>query len=228
MLRDCFFLPKHIPQGVVSCAIFYWAWYLFFLSYLMSLTVFIFCASTRNGEFQERPSLQTSTAYEHFRRRPACSPRPHCLSPQTFASFGAIKILPLFSNAFASLPGILDLRRSLGTCLDFGPKFNRSCALSCFARSPAPFLKAIAGQAEVHEEWGGVVPGLARDSHALKMDGVVDRALEQAGMSSVDEVDAVAVTVRDSRFHGATQTVCVANQASRGRGSGSLEAIVSQ
>ncbi|CAM9823233.1 unnamed protein product, partial [Hapterophycus canaliculatus] len=55
--------------------------------------------------------------------------------------------------------------------------------------------EAIAGQAEVHEEWGGVVPGLARDSHALKMDGVVEKALEQAGMCSVDEVDAVAVTV---------------------------------
>eukprot|EP00752_Nemacystus_decipiens_P009626 g8601.t1 len=55
--------------------------------------------------------------------------------------------------------------------------------------------EAIAGQAEVHEEWGGVVPGLARDSHALKMDGVVDRALEQAGLASAAEVDAVAVTV---------------------------------
>ncbi|CAM9137282.1 unnamed protein product [Ectocarpus sp. 13 AM-2016] len=55
--------------------------------------------------------------------------------------------------------------------------------------------EAIAGQADVHEEWGGVVPGLARDSHALKMDGVVERALEQAGLGSAAEVDAVAVTV---------------------------------
>lgn len=47
----------------------------------------------------------------------------------------------------------------------------------------------------MHEEWGGVVPGLARDSHALKMDGVVERALEQAGLASAAEVDAVAVTV---------------------------------
>lgn len=39
------------------------------------------------------------------------------------------------------------------------------------------------------------MPGLARDSHALKMDGVVERALEQAGLASAAEVDAVAVTV---------------------------------
>lgn len=47
----------------------------------------------------------------------------------------------------------------------------------------------------MHEEWGGVVPGLARDSHALKMDGVVERALAGAGLSSAADVDAVAVTV---------------------------------
>lgn len=57
-------------------------------------------------------------------------------------------------------------------------------------------VKAIAGQADVHEEWGGVVPGLARDSHAAKMDDVVEKALRGAGMESAAEVDAVAVTVR--------------------------------
>ena len=56
-------------------------------------------------------------------------------------------------------------------------------------------MQAIAGQAEVHEKWGGVVPGLARDSHALKMDGIVDKALAAAGLSSPAGVDAVAVTV---------------------------------
>lgn len=50
------------------------------------------------------------------------------------------------------------------------------------------------------------MPGLARDSHALKMDGVVDRALDQAGLASAAEVDAVAVTVRDS---GLSCVVCV-------------------
>lgn len=57
------------------------------------------------------------------------------------------------------------------------------------------YFQAIAGQEEVHEQWGGVVPGLARDAHALKMDGVVDKALKEAGMNSASDVDAVAVTV---------------------------------
>lgn len=60
-------------------------------------------------------------------------------------------------------------------------------------------LQAIAGQAEVHEKWGGVVPGLARDSHALKMDGVVEKALTGAGLSSAADVDAIAVTVSVDR-----------------------------
>lgn len=50
------------------------------------------------------------------------------------------------------------------------------------------------------------MPGLARDSHALKMDGVVDRALEQAGLASAAEVDAVAVTVSES---GLSCVVCL-------------------
>ena len=55
--------------------------------------------------------------------------------------------------------------------------------------------EAIASQAALHEEWGGVVPGLARDAHAAALDRVVEEALSDAGMASVSEVDAIAVTV---------------------------------
>ena len=55
--------------------------------------------------------------------------------------------------------------------------------------------EALASQAALHEEWGGVVPGLARDAHAEALDRVVAEALGRAGMESVAEVDAVAVTV---------------------------------
>ena len=55
--------------------------------------------------------------------------------------------------------------------------------------------EAIASQAELHEEWGGVMPGLARDAHAEALDRTIAEALERAGMSSVADVDAVAVTV---------------------------------
>jgi hypothetical protein len=55
--------------------------------------------------------------------------------------------------------------------------------------------EALASQHQIHEEWGGVVPGLARDAHAAVIDAMVAEALAKAGMASVAEVDAVGVTV---------------------------------
>ena len=55
--------------------------------------------------------------------------------------------------------------------------------------------EALASQENIHEEWGGVVPGLARDAHAENIDRIVQQALERAGMQSPSEVDAVGVTI---------------------------------
>jgi N6-L-threonylcarbamoyladenine synthase len=55
--------------------------------------------------------------------------------------------------------------------------------------------EALAKQHEIHEPWGGVVPGLARDAHVNAMDQVVETALRNAGLTSVNDVDAIAVTV---------------------------------
>lgn len=46
----------------------------------------------------------------------------------------------------------------------------------------------------VHANYGGVVPGLAREAHEAAIDEVVDRALASAGLS-MREVDAVSATV---------------------------------
>jgi len=51
----------------------------------------------------------------------------------------------------------------------------------------------VASQADIHREWGGVVPELASRQHVRDICGVVERALEQ-GHVTLDEVDAVAVT----------------------------------
>jgi N6-L-threonylcarbamoyladenine synthase len=51
----------------------------------------------------------------------------------------------------------------------------------------------VASQADIHREWGGVVPELASRQHVRDICGVVERALEQ-GETSLDAVDAVAVT----------------------------------
>ena len=51
----------------------------------------------------------------------------------------------------------------------------------------------VASQADIHREWGGVVPELASRQHVRDICGVVERALEDAGADWAD-IDAVAVT----------------------------------
>lgn len=52
----------------------------------------------------------------------------------------------------------------------------------------------VFSQHEIHNKFGGVVPGLAMDAHKANIDIAVEQALAQAGLSSVHDVDAIAVT----------------------------------
>lgn len=51
----------------------------------------------------------------------------------------------------------------------------------------------IASQIEMHKPWGGVVPELASREHLEKIDGIVSKAMADAGVG-FDAIDAVAVT----------------------------------
>ena len=51
----------------------------------------------------------------------------------------------------------------------------------------------ISSQVEIHREWGGVVPEIASREHLAKIDQIVNKALEGAGIG-LEEIDAVAVT----------------------------------
>ncbi len=51
----------------------------------------------------------------------------------------------------------------------------------------------VASQADIHREWGGVVPELASRQHVRDICGVVERALDEAGVT-LSDVGAVAVT----------------------------------
>jgi N6-L-threonylcarbamoyladenine synthase len=51
----------------------------------------------------------------------------------------------------------------------------------------------VASQADIHREWGGVVPELASRQHVRDICGVVERALGD-GDATWDDVDAIAVT----------------------------------
>lgn len=54
--------------------------------------------------------------------------------------------------------------------------------------------ESLASQNEIHEQWGGVVPGLAKTAHEEKIDEVISDALQKASMS-IEDVDAIGVTV---------------------------------
>ncbi len=54
--------------------------------------------------------------------------------------------------------------------------------------------ESLASQHEIHEQWGGVVPGLAKNAHEEKIDDVISDALKKANMR-IDDVDAIGVTV---------------------------------
>ena len=62
------------------------------------------------------------------------------------------------------------------------------------ARSPWRILSnVVASQVQIHREWGGVVPELASRQHVRDLCGVVERALDDAGVSLAG-VGAIAVT----------------------------------
>ena len=54
--------------------------------------------------------------------------------------------------------------------------------------------EALASQSHIHEEWGGIVPGLAKSAHEENIDRVIDDALKKAE-TTLEEIDAIGVTV---------------------------------
>jgi len=54
--------------------------------------------------------------------------------------------------------------------------------------------ESLASQAHIHEEWGGVVPGLAKSAHEENIDRVIEEALRKAE-TTLEDIDAIGVTV---------------------------------
>jgi tRNA N6-adenosine threonylcarbamoyltransferase len=52
----------------------------------------------------------------------------------------------------------------------------------------------VYSQYEIHQRFGGIVPSLAMEAHKGNIEKAVAEALKQAGLSSLQEVDAIAVT----------------------------------
>lgn len=52
----------------------------------------------------------------------------------------------------------------------------------------------VYSQYEIHQKFGGIVPSLAMEAHKGNIEKAVSEAIQQAGLLSLDEVDAIAVT----------------------------------
>ncbi|MGI3169813.1 tRNA (adenosine(37)-N6)-threonylcarbamoyltransferase complex transferase subunit TsaD [Pseudooceanicola sp. C21-150M6] len=75
----------------------------------------------------------------------------------------------------------------------------------------------VAGQAQLHADYGGVVPEIAARAHAESVDGVVSRALREAGVTLRD-LDAIAVTAGPGLIGGVMAGVMCAKGLSAGTG----------
>eukprot|EP00540_Astrosyne_radiata_P004131 CAMPEP_0116843756 /NCGR_PEP_ID=MMETSP0418-20121206/12270_1 /TAXON_ID=1158023 /ORGANISM="Astrosyne radiata, Strain 13vi08-1A" /LENGTH=506 /DNA_ID=CAMNT_0004474555 /DNA_START=121 /DNA_END=1641 /DNA_ORIENTATION=+ len=128
----------------------------------------------------------------------------HCYEPggPDGSAFEAKSGLPNMTRPFTVL-GIETSCDDTGGMLCMCENHSHCCffpislfLLAAVVRSDGVILgEALASQKDIHEEWGGVVPGLARDAHAEQIDGIVQEALRNAGMDSLQDVDAIGVTV---------------------------------
>eukprot|EP01039_Chlorochromonas_danica_P004505 gene4505-4941_t len=52
----------------------------------------------------------------------------------------------------------------------------------------------VYSQHDIHANFGGVVPSLAMEAHKANIDLAVERAIREAGLQSIEEIDGIAVT----------------------------------
>ena len=86
------------------------------------------------------------------------------------------------------------------------------------AVAPGEILSnAVFGQEDLHARYGGVVPEIAARAHAERVDLVVIRALEEAGLGLAD-LDAIAVTAGPGLIGGVLSGVMAATGIAAGAG----------
>lgn len=74
---------------------------------------------------------------------------------------------------------------------------------------PQILSSVVEGQTELHANFGGVVPEIAARAHAERLDGCVERALNDAGVS-LAEINAIAVTAGPGLIGGVLSGVMLA------------------
>jgi len=84
-------------------------------------------------------------------------------------------------------------------------------------RPPEILSSVVAGQTELHEAFGGVVPEIAARAHTEKLDLCVEEALAEASLS-LNELDAIAVTAGPGLIGGVLAGVMLAKGLAAGTG----------
>lgn len=82
---------------------------------------------------------------------------------------------------------------------------------------PEILSSVVEGQTALHAAFGGVVPEIAARAHAEKLDGCVDRALADAGLT-LDAIDGIAVTSGPGLIGGVLSGVMLAKGIATGAG----------
>jgi N6-L-threonylcarbamoyladenine synthase len=82
---------------------------------------------------------------------------------------------------------------------------------------PEILSSEVLGQTALHADFGGVVPEIAARAHAERLDGVVEAALLQAGVT-LDDIDAIAVTAGPGLIGGVLSGVMLARGLAAARG----------
>ncbi|WP_347267676.1 tRNA (adenosine(37)-N6)-threonylcarbamoyltransferase complex transferase subunit TsaD [Paracoccus sp. (in: a-proteobacteria)] len=75
----------------------------------------------------------------------------------------------------------------------------------------------VAGQAQLHADFGGVVPEIAARAHAERLDGCVEAALAEAGLR-LEQMDGIAVTAGPGLIGGVLSGVMLAKGLAAGSG----------
>ena len=82
---------------------------------------------------------------------------------------------------------------------------------------PRILSSQVLGQTALHEAFGGVVPEIAARAHAERLDGVVEEALDKAGVT-LDQIDGIAVTAGPGLIGGVLSGVMLARGLAAAKG----------
>lgn len=135
-------------------------------------------------------------AYSSFKQFRSIRPI-HALYSSTFRegvgfAKGSLNVKGRYRLEHETLSGLPDISKPF---LVLGIESSCDDTGVAVVRSDGTILSNVVySQQSIHENFGGVVPGLAMEAHKDNIDVAVKEAIEKAGLTSVADVDSIAVT----------------------------------